>query len=214
MSFFPFFIDLEGKQCLIVGGGEVACRKVQALLSFGVSIRMKALDYCGELLALQKQEAYEGRLELTYGTFCEEDLKEVVFVIAATSDTALNEKISVQCRQKGILVNVVDKKELCSFYFPSLIKKEDIVVGVSSGGNSPVLAKKIRKQIETAVPDYYAMLNRQLGAVREQVLERIHTEAARKACFQEIISFGEAKGRELTQKELEEILNRFFGRKA
>ncbi|MBO5485818.1 MAG: bifunctional precorrin-2 dehydrogenase/sirohydrochlorin ferrochelatase, partial [Eubacterium sp.] len=193
-----------------VGGGEVACRKVVALLHFGVHICMKAQNYCEELQALEKREAYEGRLKLIYGTFDKEDLKDVFFVIAATDNAELNREISVECQNRGILVNAVDQKELCSFYFPSLVKKEDLVVGISSGGNSPGLAKKIRKKVEAEIPDYYAPLNRQLGSVREQVLENISTESARKKCFEEIIALGEREKRELTQVELENILKKFF----
>lgn len=210
MSYFPFFIDLEGKKCLVVGGGEVACRKVAALLPFGVHICMKAQDYCEELQVLEKRKAYEGRLKLIYGTFDKEDLKDVFFVIAATDNAELNREISVECQNRGILVNAVDQKELCSFYFPSLVKKEDLVVGISSGGNSPGLAKKIRKKVEAEIPDYYAPINRQLGSVREQVLENISTESARKKCFEEIIALGEREKRELTQVELENIFKKFF----
>lgn len=210
MSYFPFFIDLEGKQCLVVGGGEVACRKVQALLPFGVHIRMKAREYCEALQALGKQEVYQDRLKLAYGTFDQEDLQEVFFVIAATDNAELNRKISVECQNRGILVNAVDQKELCSFYFPSLVKKEDLVVGISSGGNSPVLTKKIRKKVEKELPDYYAPLNRQLGSIRECVLENISTESARKKCFEEMIALGEKEKRELTRIELENILKKFF----
>lgn len=214
MSYFPFFVDLEGKQCLVVGGGEVACRKVEKLLPFGVCIRMKALDYCEELQGLAKQTAYCDRLKLIYGTYDEEDLQEMFFVIAATNNPDLNQKISAACQKRGILVNVVDEKEFCSFYFPSIVKKEDLVVGISSGGNSPVLVKKIRKRVETEIPAYYAPLNRQLGSVREYVLKNISTESARKKCFEEMIARSEQEKRELTQKELKQIFERFFDQEA
>lgn len=214
MSYFPFFIDLEGKKCLVVGGGEVACRKAAALLPFGIHVFMKAQDYCEELKTLEKQEACEGRLKLIYGTFDKEDLKDVFFVIAATDNAELNREISIECQNRGILVNAVDQKELCSFYFPSLVKKEDLVVGISSGGNSPGLAKKIRKKVEAEIPDYYAPLNRQLGIVREQVLENISKETARKKCFEEIIALGEKEKRELTQAEMESIFKKFFDKKS
>mgnify|MGYP002584611706 CR=1 FL=1 len=203
MAYFPFFVDLQDKKCFIMGGGEVAYRKAAALLPFGAHIYIKALTYCAK---------EQTQLTLAYGTFEEADLEGCQFVIAATDDRALNRKIAELCKEKNILINTVDDKELCSFYFPSLIKQDEVVVGISSGGNSPVLTQKIRRTVEKEIPPYYGALNAQLGAVRERVQRRFETEAERKSCFTEIFEAGCIKERPLTAEELDTIINRHSGR--
>lgn len=210
MAYFPFFIELENKQCLVVGGGDVAYRKVQALLEFGVNINMVALEYCAGLLELCEQVNSKKQLTLNKKKFCEDDLNDVLFVIAATNNQQLNQQISQLCHDKNIMINVVDDKEKCSFYFPSLIKKGEVVIGISSGGNSPVLSKNLRKKIETTVPNYYADLNSQLGEIREYIKENIALESLRKQCFQEVFRRSEEKQRKLNQDELETIFQYFI----
>ena len=135
-----------------MGGGEVAYRKAAALLPFGAHIYIKALTYCEKLTSLKNTTKGQTQLTLAYGTFEEADLEGCQFVIAATDDRALNRKIAELCKEKNILINTVDDKELCSFYFPSLIKQDEVVVGISSGGNSPVLTQKIRRTVEKPSP--------------------------------------------------------------
>ena len=134
MAYFPFFVDLQDKKCFIMGGGEVAYRKAAALLPFGAHIYIKALTYCEKLTSLKNTTKGQIQLTLAYGTFEEADLEGCQFVIAATDDRALNRRIAQLCKEKNILINTVDDKELCSFYFPSLIKQDEVVVGISSGG--------------------------------------------------------------------------------
>ena len=124
MAYFPFFVDLQDKKCFIMGGGEVAYRKAAALLPFGAHIYIKALTYCEKLTSLKNTTKGQTKLTLAYGTFEEADLEGCQFVIAATDDRALNRKIAELCKEKNILINTVDDKELCSFYFPSLIKQD------------------------------------------------------------------------------------------
>ena len=212
MAYFPFFVDLQDKKCFIMGGGEVAYRKAAALLPFGAHIYIKALTYCEKLTLLKNTTKGQTQLTLAYGTFEEADLEGCQFVIAATDDRALNRKIAELCKEKNILINTVDDKELCSFYFPSLIKQDEVVVGISSGGNSPVLTQKIRRTVEKEIPPYYGALNAQLGAVRERVQRRFETEAERKSCFIEIFEAGWIKERPLTAEELDTIINRHSGR--
>lgn len=211
MSYFPFFIELEGKCCLVAGGGEVAYRKIKALLPFEIKIHVVAPKYCAQLEALRSNAEYAGKLKFSQRAFCEQDLEGILFAIAATDDAKLHEKMYDLCQERNILINVVDKKELCSFYFPSLVKENELVVGISSGGNSPVLAKRLRKRVEQTVPEYYAQLNEQLGGLREAVMQSIPDEAARKQCFEALADMGEQKGRKLEQTEIEEILRQFGG---
>ena len=110
------------------------------------------------------------------------------------------------CFRKNTLVNTVDRKEYCNFYFPSIIKDGDIVVGVSSGGNSPVLARELRKKIEGVIPKNLDNINRWLGEIRPYIKEKISDEIERKKYFEKIYVECERKGDVLYQDELEEIL--------
>ncbi|MCD7826687.1 MAG: bifunctional precorrin-2 dehydrogenase/sirohydrochlorin ferrochelatase [Clostridiaceae bacterium] len=204
MSFFPLFIDLKEQLCVVAGGGKVACRKVGTLLSFGAVVRVVAPDICE---AIRERKEKEGRrLQIFCRDVQKTDLEDACMVIAATNDSALNRNISQFCREKKILVNVVDERAECSFYFPSLVRKGELVVGVSSGGNSPLLARELRKTIEKEIPDYYGALSEQLGQLRNELKKRIETGDGRRQCLEEMLHLAQEKQRVLTGEELESIL--------
>jgi len=209
MAYFPFFIDLAEKHCLIIGGGEVAYRKIHTLLEFEVTIHVVALDLSEKIKRLKENHPLGEYLIINQREYNEDDFKGVFFVIAATDDIAVNHKIAQICKDKNILINAVDQKDDCSFYFSSLIKKGEIIAGISSGGNSPVLAKNIRKKIEECIPDYYNDLNKQMGEIREYVKQRIKTQNERKKCLEEIFRLGDKRKRKLTNKEIVDIIQRY-----
>ncbi len=144
MSYFPFFVDIADRECLIVGGGKIAYRKACAVLKYGAKVLVVAPEICEEFELLKKE--YTGAVKTWQREFTDSDTDNRFFVIAATDDEKINKKVSEICFKKNILVNTVDRKEYCNFYFPSIVKKGDIVVGVSSGGKSPVLARELRKK--------------------------------------------------------------------
>ena len=144
MSYFPFFMEVAGKGCLIAGGGSVALRKAEKLLPFGVRIMAVAPMFCEEFRELDGVRRVER-------PFIPEDLEGMMFVIGATNDSAVNAEISRLCRERGIPVNIVDDRENCTFFFPALVKRGDFVAGFSSGGNSPLAARYIREK----APDRY-----------------------------------------------------------
>lgn len=206
MSYFPFFVEIQGEKCLVVGGGDVAYRKVRTLLSFGVNIRLVAREVC-EAVNHLAHDSY-GRLMLEQREFTDTDLEDVLFVIAATNDEACNRHIAQLCHQRKLLVNVVDDPEKCSFYFPALVKQGELVAGISSGGNSPVLAKSLRRELEEQIPGYYDQLNDALGALRPYMRVHIDTEAGRKECYQRIIKQSRKLGRALSLKEMKQIVEK------
>ena len=171
MGYFPFYMDIEGKLCVIAGGGKVAYRKVCDLLPFGVCIRVIALDFNAELEALCKDTfRTQGRLQLNRRLFSIEDIKEADFVIAALSDEALNNQISAYCRENKIPVNVVDVKDECSFIFPSMLKEGPVNIAISSGGASPVLTQIIKERIRQVIPEHTGEIAEQLGSLRPEIL--------------------------------------------
>jgi siroheme synthase-like protein len=211
VSYFPFFVDLQGKQCLVAGGGSVAYRKVYALLPFGVRIKVVSPKFCSALIDLageteKKQEKSSGEIFLCQREYQKSDLEDVLFAIAATDDTLCNREIALGCQEKNILVNVVDEPEQCSFYFPSLLKRGDFVVGVCSGGKSPVLSSHVRKAMEREVPEFYGQLNDNLGVLRPWVKEHLHTEVQRKQYYETIIQESRKTQRALSLDEMKEIV--------
>lgn len=204
MGYFPFFVDLSGRKCLIVGGGTIAARKVQSVLEYGAVVKVMAPYICEEFSILK--EKYGSCIELCQKEFDEKDIADKFFVVAATDDEKVNKKVSEICFERNILVNTVDRKEYCNFYFPSIVRDGDIVVGVSSGGNSPVLARELRKKIEGVIPGNLDSINKWLGEIRPYIKEKISEEKSRKKYFEKIYSECEKKGDILSDGELERIL--------
>lgn len=203
MAYFPFFIDIQDKHCLVVGGGAVASRKVNVLLSFGVYITVVAPVICDELKELEKEEA---RLILLEREFQTTDISQSFFVIAATSNATVNEAISVLCKQANTLVNVADNRENSNYLFPSIVKRGDVVVGTSTSGNSPDLAKWVRTQLEEAIPDYVAELTASLGMYRDVIKERVPSKEKRKEAFKELLYLGMKAQGKVDDTMLEKVL--------
>lgn len=208
MAYFPFFIELEGKECLVVGGGDVAFRKIRELLPFGVNITVVSLKICESICDLAGE--HPGQLQLLYRAYEKKDLEQKFFVIAATDNEECNREISEYCRLERILVNVVDDKEKCSFYFPSLVKQGDIVAGFSSGGNSPALIKKLRRELQGQIPEYFGELNERLGQIRPQVKAAFATEQQRKQYYNQVIHKSREESRALSIQEMEELIHKGF----
>lgn len=142
--YFPVFIDMTGRNVLIVGAGNIALRRVKTLLQFGVQIRVIAPEICKELAELEKA----GRIRAEHRTYQTGDIQGATFVIAATDSRKVNRQIWEDCRSKGIPVNTADDRALCDFYFPSIVMTEEAVIGISSGGDAPGRTKEIRRKIE------------------------------------------------------------------
>ena len=205
MACFPFFMELSEKNCLVLGGGEVAYRKVETLLEFDAKVHLVSPGICGEIRGLQNVYG-EDRLFLSEREYEDGDFADVFLTIAATDDDKCNRQAAQLCRERHILVNVADCKEFCDFYFPAVIKRGELVVGVSSSGKSPLLAGRVRRKLEEAVPEYYGEINEQLGELRGRVQREISGEKARKRCLRELLERAEREGRRLSAEKIEEII--------
>lgn len=206
MAYFPFFVDIEGRRCLIVGGGVVACRKVEVLMDYGPDILVVSPEMAERME--RDCEASKGKVRLLYREFAEEDLEGADFVVAATADEELNRRISALCRERRIPVNVVDVKDECSFIFPSLIKDGDITVGISSGGSSPTITQYLKKAFRAAIPEGFGGLARQLGGYRELVKSRVDSLPVRTEIFKEMVSEGIRQGGTFTREQAELLIER------
>ena len=173
MGWFPFFVQLEGARGLLVGGGRVALRKAEKLLPFGVQLTVVAPCFCPPLAALPG-------LTLCRRAFADSDLSPAPdFVIAATGDRALDRRIAALCRARRILVNVVDDPAACGFYFPALVQRGRLCIGISTGGASPTAAAWLRQKIEALLPPGFDGILDRLASRREAVKAEGGSEAKR-----------------------------------
>jgi len=168
VDFFPVFLDLENRDCLVVGGGRIAARKVALLLRAGAAVQVVAPQLCDEIAGL----ATDGRIVHLRREFADADIEGKVLVIAATDGEAVNRRVSELATARNIPVNVVDQPELCSFIVPSVIDRSPVQVAVSTGGSSPVLARLLRARLESYIPAAYGRLARLVESFRERVKQR------------------------------------------
>ena len=207
MAYFPMFVDMTERECLIVGGGNVAYRKVSVMLDFGAKVTVVAEDICDELRKLtiddiaseDKTSSYtankENRITFIKRRFERKDCDGMEMVIVATDDNALNHEIAEYCKAKDIMVNAVDQKTDCSFIFPSYIKEKNLVAAFSSGGNSPVLTQYLKGKEQEILTPFLGELNEYMGQIREKVIAQYDTEAERKRVFKEILCAAIDNGR-------------------
>ncbi len=189
MDLLPVFLDIKTKPCLVVGGGEVAARKVNLLLRAGAQIRIVA-PLLGPTLGGLKEE---GRIEHHQREFLPEDLEQVCLVVAATDDAQVNRQISTLAREHHIPVNVVDQPGLSSFIMPSIIDRSPIIAAVSTGGASPVLARLIRTRLESLIPAGYGRLAELASRFRERVKGRFADADDRRRFWEEVLQGGVAE---------------------
>ena len=165
MDFLPITLNIKGRPCLVVGGGQVAARKVNLLVNAGAAVTVVA----PELVASLKERVEQQQITWLTKTFQEDDLRKVMLVIAATDDDATNRAVAEQAHQRLIPVNVVDQPALCSFFMPSIIDRSPVIVSVSTGGASPVLARLLRSRLETFIPTHYGRLASMAESYRQRV---------------------------------------------
>jgi len=181
------FMKLEGRRLLVVGAGKVGEPKIAGLLETGARILVVAL----EPSAAVKEWAREGKIELDVRAFRSDDLDGVFLAVVATSSRTLNERIYNEAQKRGVLCNVVDVPDLCDFFYPSIVRRGDLQIAVSTAGQSPSLAQKIRQQLEKQFGPAYASWVAELGETRklilasdldrERKLDLLHSLASREA---------------------------------
>ncbi|MFW5453875.1 siroheme synthase CysG [Thioalkalivibrio sulfidiphilus] len=183
MDFFPVFMRLKDRACLVVGGGPVALRKVSLLRKAHARVTVVSPALCPELAALKARDAIE---HLPRG-FEDADVHARVLVIAATGDEDLNRHVSELCTERCIPVNVVDQPELCGFITPSMIDRSPIQVAVSTGGSSPVLARLLRSRIESFIPAAYGRLAALVEGYRLKVKASIPDTELRRRFWERLL---------------------------
>src|SRR5690606_4641459 len=144
MGLFPLFANLAGRRVLVVGGGEIAERKIRLLLAADALVRVVA----PEISASVRQLASAFQIELRDGVYTEDCLNDVWFVVAATSSRGINQQVAQDAQIRRLLVNVVDDAELSSFQVPAIVDRSPLMIAISSGGSAPMIARWVRERIE------------------------------------------------------------------
>lgn len=145
--YFPMFVDLSDKNIVVVGGGNIATRRVKSLLQFTRNITVVAPKLSADLLELGKA----GQILIQNRQVKRSDFRQAYMVIAATNDWKLNDDIYRICKEEGIYVNVSSDREKCDFYFPGVIMQDELVVGITASGLDHSKAKRVRKEIQSAL---------------------------------------------------------------
>ncbi len=165
-NLFPMFLKLEGKPCLVVGAGKVGEPKIGGLLETGARIHVVSLDAS----PVVREWARAKKIELTLRPFQPDDLDGAFLAVVATTSRTLNERVYQEARSRAVLCNVVDVPDLCDFFYPAVVRRGDLQIAVSTAGQSPSLAQKIRQQLEKQFGPGYATWLAALGETRELIL--------------------------------------------
>ncbi|CEJ75356.1 precorrin-2 dehydrogenase [[Clostridium] sordellii] len=179
---YPIMIDLKGKEITVIGGGKIAYRKVNNFLKFGYKVTVVSREF------IEDFNNIENKIKLIKDEYSEKYIKDSFIVVAATNNKKVNESIGMFCRTNNKLVNVIDDQNLSNFIVPSCVKRGDLVISVSTGGKSPSLASKIRKDLEIQYDDSYEEYLILLGELREQILEKYNNPSIRKDLLNKIIN--------------------------
>ncbi len=184
---FPMFMKLAGRPCLVVGAGKVGEPKIGGIIDTGASIHVVAIAASEQVREWERA----GKIDLDLRAFSANDLDGKFLAVAATASPSLNQLIYREAQERGVLCNVVDVPELCDFYYPAVVRRGDLQIAVSTAGQSPSLAQKIRQQLERQFGEGYATWVKQLGETRRLILasdldketksELLHSLASREA---------------------------------
>ncbi|PXV74556.1 siroheme synthase CysG [Pantoea sp. PNA 03-3] len=184
MDYLPLFADLAGRPVLVVGGGDIAARKIELLRRAGARIQIASRELCPELQTLLDEQ----QLEWLATAFEPAQLDKVFLVIAATDDNALNAQVYDEANARHKLVNVVDDQPKCSFIFPSIVDRSPLVVAISSSGTAPVLARMLREKLETLLPSHLGQMAELAGQWRDKVKARFSRMSDRRRYWERIFN--------------------------
>ena len=179
-TLYPLYLNIEGRRCLVVGGGTVALRKIEGLLNAGADVHVVSPDILDEIRRLP--------VSVQARPFRESDARGTALVIAATDDHAVNLRVAASANELNIPVNVVDQPGLCSFFLPAVVRRGGLVISVSTSGASPALAKRLRQRLEMEFGAEYEVYVKWLDSYRAEVLARVKSPEKRHQILEEMAS--------------------------
>lgn len=211
MKYFPINLDIRGRTVLVVGGGQVALRKVKSLKACGARVTVVSPAFCAGL-------AHMKGIKRAKRTHKRTDLQGVCLVVSATDDEKTNRRVWKQASSKNIPVNVVDQPKLCSFTVPAVAAEGDLVVTISTGGGSPALAAKIRKQIEKNIDPTIAQHLKLLKEMRPKVLlsslaPKKRTALLKRMAGDSVCRILRSKGTAAAKRNLQDMLKKAVRKK-
>lgn len=186
MKYYPINLDIKNRKCLVVGGGAVGTRKVNTLLECGARVTVVGPGPTPQLFRLAK----DGAITLKRRDYRSDDITGMFLVIGATDDESLNRRVSKDAERANILCNIADRPEVCNFILPSIVRRGDLVITISTSGKSPALAKHLRQQLETQFGPEYADFLILMGAIRKKLLGQAHEPEVHKELFHKLIGSG------------------------
>lgn len=189
MDYFPLFLNLQGQRCLVVGAGAIASRKIELLARAGAAITVIAEEIDDRVASMQALYS----LEIKQTAFSSGDLRRFRLIVSATDNHVTNALVAQTASAQGIPVNVVDNPGLSSFIFPAIVDRSPIVIAVSTGGSTPVLARLLRAKIETVIPPAYGKLAKLAEKFRETVKSRIASPSHRRLFWENVLQGGIAE---------------------
>ena len=209
-GFYPLFFNLRGRNCLVLGGGKVALRKVKILLSCRAHIFLISSHLLPELVALKEKKSIT-HLDDHYS---KSYLQDISLVVSATSDKDLNCQVAEDCFNLDIPVNTVDDPSLCSFFFPAVVDRGTLKLGISTCGKSPAFARYLREKLENIVEEEWGDFVDFLGQIRPWIIKEIENPYLRSKFFNELASsefleIFRSQGVEELNRKIEEMLPRF-----
>jgi len=186
MRYYPIYLDLKGRPALVVGGGAVAEGKALQLVEAGARVTVVSPELTGAL------SAAAGRGEITHlaGSFIEENLNGMFLVISATADRKVNEKVANAARERGLLCNVVDQGDLCDFITPALVTRGELQISVSTGGGSPTLTQRVKREVAALIGEEYGALLELAVEMRAEAKSRIADFERRKDTLRAFVESG------------------------
>ena len=184
VNYYPIYLDITNRRCIVVGGGDVAERKVNRLLECGANVVVIGKKLTPGLETMKRA----GRIDHIDGDYDDAYIHDAFLVIGATDRDEINAEISKNVRDKGGLVNIVDDPDRCNLILPSLFRQGDLTIAISTGGKSPALAKKLRLEMEGIYgPEYHTLLDI-LGKLRERIISRGRPSDENKQLFESIVN--------------------------
>jgi len=183
VQYYPLFLDITNRKCVVVGGGDVAERKTIRLLDFGASVVVVGKKLTPVLEALRK----EGRINHICADYNKTLIDGAFLAIGATERDDINASISRDGREKGILVNIVDDPDRCDFILPALFKQGNLLIAISTGGKSPALAKKLREDMEQLFGREYQTLLEVMGQLREKLVTAGRSSDENRRLFESVV---------------------------
>ena len=185
-KYYPVYIDIQNRKCLVVGGGAVALRKVSGLLDCGAIVTVVSPEFHPDFQQIDQSLP----LRMIRRSYQTSDLDDKFLVIGATNDAALNRQVSADAHFRNILCNIADVPDACSFILPAVVRRGDLSIAVSTSGKSPAFAKHLRKQLEKQFGEEYTTFLGLMGAIREKLLAAEHAPEAHKPLFEKLIDNG------------------------